>query len=242
MDRNIAIIPARGGSTRIPQKNFFDFFGKPMFVHTYDAAVESGLFEDVVVSTDSTEILDICRNRGIPVPFVRPDSLGADTSSLNDVLMHVLDEMGKRGKSYDNLCLLWATAPMRKVSDIRNAYALLTKHQESDAVISVTDCFQYYPAHINDESGHIQPLVLKNMTVSRTQDVPRTYVDTVLSLGFERVHFAVNETGCRRNRAVTSCRGVIRWIWIRWRISNSSGITTRRTLYRPRNWDRRSSP
>ena len=63
--KNIAIIPIRKGSTRIPRKNFMDFFGKPMFLYTYEAAKKSGLFEDIVISTDSQEVLDICKNHGI---------------------------------------------------------------------------------------------------------------------------------------------------------------------------------
>ncbi len=187
MEKNIAIIPVRAGSTRVPQKNFIEFFGKPMFVHTYNAAVESGVFEDVVISTDSDEVLEICNAQGIPVPFKRPTSLGSDTVSLNDVLMHALTEMRARKKEYANLCLLWATAPMRDAEDIRKSYALLNSDKTIEASIGVTDCSQYYPAHINDEKGFIKPLVcLENMTTLRAQDVPKTYVDNG-SLAWVRV-------------------------------------------------------
>ena len=187
MDKNIAVIPVRAGSTRVPKKNFIDFFGKPMFVHTYDAAVASGVFADVVVSTDSKEVLEICKRRSIPVPFVRPDKLGGDTVSLNDVLAHALDEMKKQGKTYDNICLLWATAPMRTGEDIRRCHALLQEKKDASAAIAVTDCFHYYPAHVNDENGFIKPLVcFDNMTTLRAQDVPKTYVDNG-SIAFVRV-------------------------------------------------------
>jgi len=176
--KNIAIIPIREGSTRIPQKNFRDFFGKPMFLYTYEAAKESGLFEDIVISTDSKKVLAICKARGVTVPFVRPDALASDQASLNDVCLHTLEEMKKKGKQYDNFCLLWATAPMRDCQDIRAAFDLLAGNAETEAVTGVTDCYQYYPAHIVDAQGYIQPLVcLENMTTVRTQDVPKTFVD-----------------------------------------------------------------
>ncbi len=193
MARNIAVIPVRGGSTRVKKKNFIDFFGKPMFVHTYDAAVESGVFDDVVISTDSDEALEICRQRSIPVPFVRPAELGGDTVSLNDVLIHALEEMKKKGKSYDNLCLLWATSPLRNAEDIRKAYKMLEGKKEADAVIGTTDCFHYYPAHINDEKGFIKPLVIfENMTSVRGQDLAPTFVDNG-SLAWVRVPALIKE-------------------------------------------------
>lgn len=178
MDKNIAVIPVRVGSTRVPKKNFLDFFGKPMFVHTYNAARESGLFEDIVISTDSDEILELCRQYSIPTPYSRPKNLGTDTVSLNDVVLHAVQEMEKKGKTYSTICLLWATAPMRDAADIRKAYEMLQLNKDAEAVIGVTDCFQYYPAHINDENGFIKPLVcFDNMTTLRAQDVPKTYVD-----------------------------------------------------------------
>lgn len=176
--KNIAVIPVRGGSKRVPQKNFIDFFGKPMFVHTYDAAAGSGLFEDIIVSTESFQALEICQRHNISVPFLRPDYLCSDEISLNDVCLHVLHEMKKRGKVYDNMCLLWATAPMRDAEDIKKAYDILINEEETEAVIGVTDCYQYYPAHIVDAKGYIQPLVcLDNMTTLRGQEAPKTFVD-----------------------------------------------------------------
>ncbi|MFH1581707.1 MAG: hypothetical protein ABIC39_06480 [Pseudomonadota bacterium] len=176
--KNIAVIPVRAGSTRVPKKNFLDFFGLPMFIHTYNSAKESGLFDDIIVSTDSHEVLKICENHGISVPFTRPAKLSSNEASINNVCLHVLREMEKRGKKYDNLCLLWATSPMRDAKDIKKAHALLVDNESTDAVIAVTDCYQYYPAHITDESGYIKPLVcLDNMTTMRAQDVPKTFVD-----------------------------------------------------------------
>jgi len=176
--KNIAIIPIREGSTRIPRKNFIDFFGKPMFLYTYEAAKDSGLFEDIIISTDSEKVLDICKKEGIVVPFRRPTALAFDQASLNDVCLHALEEMKKSRKQYDNFCLLWATAPIRDSQDIKGAFDLLMDNPEAEAVTGVTDCYQYYPAHIIDGQGYIQPLVcIDNMTTVRVQDVPKTFVD-----------------------------------------------------------------
>lgn len=175
---NIAVIPVRGESTRIPKKNFFDFFGKPMFVYTYEAALASGLFEDVIISTSSQEVLGICRQRGIDVPFKRPKELSTDAASLSDVCINALDAMDKRGKSYKNLCLLWATAPMRDASDIRKAYDMFINTEDTDAVVGVSDCYQYYSANIIDGQGYIKNLVdFSNITTVRGQDLPKTFID-----------------------------------------------------------------
>ena len=91
--KNVAIIPMREGSNRIPKKNFLDFFGKPMFLYTYEAAIQSELFEEVLISTDSQEIIKMCDRRGIDIPFRRPDNLSTDHASLNDVCLHALEEM-----------------------------------------------------------------------------------------------------------------------------------------------------
>jgi len=175
---NIAIIPIKGDSVRILRKNFFNFFGKPMFIYTYEAAKESGLFEDIVISTDSEEVINICRQRGIVVPFKRPDSLTSDSASLDDVCLHALEQMKKLGKEYDNLCLLWATAPMRDSEDIKAAHKLLVETEDTEAVIGVSDNHNYYAAHAVDPDGYIRPLIdFEKITAVRTQDVPRVFVD-----------------------------------------------------------------
>lgn len=176
--KNLAVIPVRGESTRIPKKNFMDFFGKPMFLYTHEAAKDTGLFEDIVISTDAQEVLDICKEEGIEVPFRRPEVLSSDDVSLNDVCLHAMEEMQKQGQEYDNLCLLWATAPMRNAQDIKTAFDLLIEHEDVEAVIGVTDCPQYYSAHRVDADGFIQLLVdFEKITTVRTQDVPKTFVD-----------------------------------------------------------------
>jgi len=134
--RNLAIIPVRTGSKRLKNKNILDFFGRPMFIHTVEAAIKSGLFDEVHVSTESFEVVKICDQYSLPVRFLRDQKLANDTASLQSVCAYVLDTFrNKYNITFDNFCLLWATAPLRTSQDITSSYELLT--DESDGVVSV---------------------------------------------------------------------------------------------------------
>ena len=127
MLKNIAIITARGGSKRIPGKNIKDFCGKPIIAYSIEAALKSGLFDEVMVSTDSQEILDIAIKFGAKVPFMRSVKNSDDFSGTDDVLLEVLEEYKKIGKNFDNCCCIYPTAPfvtadiLIKASDILSA-------------------------------------------------------------------------------------------------------------------------
>lgn len=122
--RNLAVIPARGGSKRLPRKNIADFFGKPIIAHTIDAARESNLFDRIVVSTDDDEIAKIAEQFGGDVDK-RPVSLGTDTATVADVCVELIGRLERSGEGYDTLTVLYATAPLRNAEDIRSTYALL---------------------------------------------------------------------------------------------------------------------
>lgn len=109
---NIAIIPARGGSKRIPRKNIKEFCGKPMIAYSIDAALQSGLFDTILVSTDDEEIADVARHYGADVPFIRPDALSDDFTGTGAVVQHALEWSKEHGKLYDYACTIYATAPM----------------------------------------------------------------------------------------------------------------------------------
>ncbi|MCM8530263.1 MAG: acylneuraminate cytidylyltransferase family protein [Lentisphaeraceae bacterium] len=147
MSKNIAIIPVRTGSKRLPQKNILEFFGHPIFMYTVQYALNCGLFDDVYVSTESEEVIKICNKYNVEVPFLRPSSLAGDSSSLEDVIFNALEQYEKQGKNFENFCLLWATSAMRTDKDIISAYGLLG--DSVDGVIGVTNydlpvfCAQY---------------------------------------------------------------------------------------------------
>jgi len=120
--RNIAIIPARGGSKRIPRKNIRNFLGKPIIAYSIEAALSSGLFDEVMVSTDDEEIADIATEYGARVPFYRSERTANDYAPLAEVLLEVMDMYQQQGCFFDNVCCLLATAPFVKGDDLKTAY------------------------------------------------------------------------------------------------------------------------
>jgi len=158
---NIAIIPVRAGSTRVKKKNFVDFFGKPLFLYTYEHALNSNLFDRIVISTESTEVLELCKSHGISIDYVRPDKLSDGDVSLDDVCEDVLIFFEKNGESYRNICLLWATSPMRDSMDMINAYKKLNdNYSSSDCVVAVTHYpLSPYCAMVQDEHNFLTPIM-----------------------------------------------------------------------------------
>lgn len=120
----IAIIPARGGSKRLPRKNVIDFLGRPIIAYTIDAARESGCFERIVVSTEDEEIAAVARQYGA-VTVGRPAELATDTAGVVDVCLDVIDREETGGRTWEIMCCLYATAPLRTADDIRATMGLL---------------------------------------------------------------------------------------------------------------------
>ena len=117
----IAIITARGGSKRIPRKNIRPFCGKPILAYSIEAALQSGLFEEVMVSTDDEEIAAIARQYGAAVPFLRSEATSNDFATTADVLTEVLDRYEALGPRFDTLACLYPTAPFVTAEKLRNA-------------------------------------------------------------------------------------------------------------------------
>lgn len=114
----IAIIPARGGSKRIPRKNIKEFCGKPMIAYSIEAALESGLFERVIVSTDDVEIASVAIEYGAEAPFVRPENLSNDHCGTVPVIKHAIEWMISQGERPDAVCCIYATAPFVNKDDL----------------------------------------------------------------------------------------------------------------------------
>src|SRR5690348_3540711 len=117
--RAVALIPARQGSKRVPGKNTRRLNGHPMLAYTIAPAIESGVFDAVIVSTDSEEIADIARHYGAEVPFLRPAALASDTSPDIEWLEYTLAELSRQGRSWDAFSLLRPTSPFRTAGTIR---------------------------------------------------------------------------------------------------------------------------
>lgn len=128
--KRLAIITARGGSKRIPRKNIKEFCGKPIIAYSIEAALQSGVFDEVMVSTDDKEIAEVAMQYGATVPFYRSEATSNDFATTNDVLLEVLSEYEKRGKVFDAFCCLYPTAPFVSAERLKDAMNTL---MESDA-------------------------------------------------------------------------------------------------------------
>ncbi|WP_288474623.1 pseudaminic acid cytidylyltransferase [uncultured Pseudomonas sp.] len=135
----IAIIPARGGSKRVPRKNIKAFHGRPMIAHSIQAALESGLFARVVVSTDDGEIAEVARSWGAEVPFVRPATLADDHAGTVEVIQHAVAALREQGEDFAYACCLYATAPFVTPADLARGLEALDDHPDKAYAFTVTD-------------------------------------------------------------------------------------------------------
>ncbi len=135
---NLAIIPARSGSKGLPDKNIKNLCGKPLMAYSIEAALSSGIFEEVMVSTDSEKYAEIARSFGANVPFLRSEATSSDTASSRAMVLEVLAGYRENGYLFDTFCLLQPTSPLRNVVDIQKAYKLFEERAEF-AVVSVCE-------------------------------------------------------------------------------------------------------
>ncbi|WP_260955447.1 pseudaminic acid cytidylyltransferase [Pseudomonas citri] len=171
----IAIIPARGGSKRIPRKNVKLFDGVPVIVRSIRTALESRVFDEVIVSTDDQEIAELARAHGAQVPFMRPAALADDFTTTAAVINHALGELHER--SFDLACCIYATAPLLQARFLRQGYELLREHPERSFAFSVTGFgFPVQRALILDEQGALNPLY-PQFRDTRSQDLPEAFQD-----------------------------------------------------------------
>ena len=174
MSRNLCVIPARGGSKRIPRKNIKDFLGKPIIAYAIEMALETELFEEVMVSTDDSEIAEIAKSYGAKVPFLRSKKTSDDYATTVEVIKEVLQMYKTIGKEFDTVCCLYSTAALANSADIRKGYELL---KEADIVFPVTE-FSFPPMRslrIN-ERGFAEFRYPKHMS-TRSQDLEPWFHD-----------------------------------------------------------------
>lgn len=137
MEKYLAVIPARGGSKRIPRKNVRNFAGKPIITYSIQAAVESGCFAEVMVSTDDKEIAQISEQYGAKIPFFRSEQNSDDYSTIADVIVEVLESYEKIGTKFEYFCCLLPTAPFVTAKRLKEGLALI-QSSGADSVVPVT--------------------------------------------------------------------------------------------------------
>ncbi|MFK3776280.1 pseudaminic acid cytidylyltransferase [Pseudomonas sp. NPDC089406] len=173
---NIAVIPARGGSKRIPRKNIKPFCGRPMIAWSILAAQQSGLFERIIVSTDDPEIAELARACGAETPFVRPPELSDDHAGTTEVVAHAAQWLQQQGVAFDALCCIYATAPLLHPADLSRGLEALQSGNWAYA-FSVTEfaspVFRAFQALPDGGLGMLFP----EHFPTRSQDLPSALHD-----------------------------------------------------------------
>jgi len=173
---NLAIIPARGGSKRIPKKNIKIFNGRPIIYWPIKAAIESKLFDEIIVSTDDDEIAEIAKNLGASVPFKRPKELSDDYTGITPVIAHAINWALKSNIKPDFACCICATAPMIDSVDLIKSYNMI-KEAKCDYVFSISSyrssIFRSLQITAN---GNIKMNYPENFN-KRSQDLPSAFFD-----------------------------------------------------------------
>jgi len=171
----LAIIPARGGSKRLPRKNVLSLGGKPLIGWTIQAALRSRFVDHVVVSTDDEEIKDISIKYGADIPFMRPYELATDEATSVDVVLHLLRKLEEENKFYNYIILLQPTSPLRTAKNIDESVELLLL-MGADAVISVCEA-EHSPLWCNKipEDGDLSGFLDYSLLNKRSQDLEKYY-------------------------------------------------------------------
>jgi pseudaminic acid cytidylyltransferase len=173
--RTLAIIPARGGSKRIPHKNIRHFHGRPIIEYSIETALNSGLFDEVMVSTDDSNIASIAIQAGALVPFTRSAQTANDYASLSDVILEVLAEYTERKQEFDAFCCILPTAPLLSIKTLENGFEMLS--QNYDAVCGIVAFSYPIQRALHLSNGNIKMIHAEHM-FTRSQDLEETYHDS----------------------------------------------------------------
>lgn len=171
MKNAIAIITARGGSKRIPRKNVKEFCGKPMLQYSIEAALSSGIFDEVMVSTDDEEIAQVAKAAGANIPFMRSEKTSNDYATTADVLMEVIEEYKKLGQEYAYTCCIYPTAPFITAEKLQKAFSIIKEQNAAQLKPVIAYSFppqrcevvrdgkleMLHPEHRNTRSQDLEP-------------------------------------------------------------------------------------
>jgi len=174
---NVAIIPARGGSKRIPRKNIKNFAGKPMIAWSIDVAKKSGLFDKIIVSTDDSEIAKVANEYGAQTPFVRPEELSNDFVATTEVIAHATNWCIEQGWEVTAVCCIYATAPFIREQDLIDGFKAFASKEDWQYSFSVTDfAAPIFRSFGQAENGGITMFFPEHF-LTRSQDLPLAYHD-----------------------------------------------------------------
>jgi pseudaminic acid cytidylyltransferase len=174
--KNLCIIPARGGSKRIPRKNIKEFLGKPIITYSIVAALQSNLYDEVMVSTDDVEIAEIAKLYGANVPFTRSVLNSNDFATTSDVIVEVLGWYKEQGRKFDNVCCCYATAPFVTATRLHEGYEKLTTQKATSVFPVVAFDYPIWRSLKIDQSRRLQMNWPEHLN-ARSQDLPKAYHD-----------------------------------------------------------------
>ncbi len=174
--RSIAIITARGGSKRIPRKNIKEFMGKPMIAYAIEAAQKSGVFDEIMVSTDDNEIAEIAKKYGAKIPFMRSEKTANDFATTNDVLLEVFKEYSNLGKKFDNFCCIYPCVPFLTSDDLKSAYKKFENSGANSLVPVVRYSFPIQRAFKVNSNDFVEYRETKH-ALTRSQDLEPMFHD-----------------------------------------------------------------
>lgn len=176
MKKVIAIIPARGGSKRIPRKNIRNFLGKPIIEYSIETALKSKLFEEVMVSTDDREIALVAEAAGAKIPFFRSEEASGDMAQIPDVMEEVLLQYKKQGRKFDYACCIYSTAPFVKIENLKKALKIIEKTDADSVLPAARFSYPIQRALKIDEDDKLKMMWPENALV-RSQDLEPAYHD-----------------------------------------------------------------
>lgn len=177
--KNIAIIPARGGSKRIPRKNIKDFLGKPIIAYSIETALQSGLFDEIMVSTDDEEIASIAIELGASVPFLRSVEQSNDHATLADVIDEVKNRYLSLGRNFDYICCILPTAPFITIELLKKSYMSISTNDKINSIRPVIRFSYPIQRAVKLDEGKISMFYPQHLN-TRSQDLEQAYHDAGL--------------------------------------------------------------
>jgi len=172
----IAVIPARGGSKRIPRKNILEFYGKPMLSYSVECAISSGLFDKVIVSTDDQEIAEVAKKYGAEAPFLRPPEISNDFAGTAEVIEHAIKWFMNNGVDPSLVCCIYATAPFIQIEDLKKGLDKIETGDWQYVFSATTFAFPIFRSFKQNDDGGVEMFYPEHFK-ARSQDLPEAYHD-----------------------------------------------------------------